>query len=187
MYVSDSDNHRIQILTANGNFISKFGTKGSEDGEFKYPRGICLDQEGRVFVADQGNFRVSVFQSDGKFLYHIKGDSDESELLKPWGLTFDPSGNLHITDRKHECVKVFTARGDYVTQYGTGHLKDPAYIAIDGEGYCFVSGVLKTVSMFDPDYNVIEATDGFRSMGVAIDIERNVYVVDFSRAQVLMF
>lgn len=36
--VSDSNNHRIQIFDINGKVISTFGSEGSADGQFKFPR-----------------------------------------------------------------------------------------------------------------------------------------------------
>lgn len=36
--VSDFNNHRIQIFDVNGRVLSAFGTEGSEEGQFKFPR-----------------------------------------------------------------------------------------------------------------------------------------------------
>lgn len=36
--VSDSNNHRIQVFDVNGCVLSTFGTEGSEEGQFKFPR-----------------------------------------------------------------------------------------------------------------------------------------------------
>ena len=66
MYVADTLNHRIHKLTLSGSFI-----KGSGDGMLSHPHGVCLDHDGRVFVADYGNSRVSVFSDDGTILYHV--------------------------------------------------------------------------------------------------------------------
>ena len=40
LYVADSDNHRIQKLTSRGEFIHKFGHKGSGQGEFEDPQAV---------------------------------------------------------------------------------------------------------------------------------------------------
>jgi len=32
--------------------------RGSGDGQFKYPKGIAVDSEGNVYVADSGNNRI---------------------------------------------------------------------------------------------------------------------------------
>ena len=43
MYVADSYNHRIQKFDSDGNFITKWGSKGTGDGEFNTPHGISVD------------------------------------------------------------------------------------------------------------------------------------------------
>jgi len=49
--VSDFNNHRIQVFTLNGQFLFTFGKLGSGDtGEFRYPRGIAIDDEGFFMV-----------------------------------------------------------------------------------------------------------------------------------------
>lgn len=42
IYVSDTDNNRIQCFDSNGKFICKWGNRGSDDGEFRYPWGITV-------------------------------------------------------------------------------------------------------------------------------------------------
>ena len=177
MYVADSDNDRIQKLTLSGTFISKFGAKGSGDGMLSYPQGVCVDHDGRVFVADSINRRVSVFSDDGTFLYHIGASSNELDL--PWGLAFDPSGNLHVADKRLKCVKVFSPRGYYITEYGRGQLNKARYIAINEEGYSFVSD--DTLSIFDPQHKRIFRTEDIGSMGVALDKEGHIYVASRNR------
>jgi len=49
--VSDFNNHRIQVFTLNGQFLFTFGKLGSgETGEFRYPRGVAIDDEGFFMV-----------------------------------------------------------------------------------------------------------------------------------------
>ncbi len=53
-----------------------------------YPRSICIDPEGRIYVFETSNNRISVFEADGKFYRHISGN-----LNGPWGIAFDSSGS----------------------------------------------------------------------------------------------
>lgn len=49
--VSDFNNHRIQVFSLNGQFLFTFGKLGSGDtGEFRYPRGVAIDDEGFFMV-----------------------------------------------------------------------------------------------------------------------------------------
>ena len=36
--VSDSNNHRLQIFDVNGKVLTTFGSEGTEEGQFKFPR-----------------------------------------------------------------------------------------------------------------------------------------------------
>jgi len=66
--VADTYNHRVQVFSSNGIFLGKWGSLGTEDGEFNYPKGIAVDSGGNVYVADTYNHRVQVFSSNGIFL-----------------------------------------------------------------------------------------------------------------------
>lgn len=67
IYVSDRRNNQIQKFDSNGNFISKFGTKGSGDGEFNRPGAIAIDKEGNLYVLDTGNCRIQKFKPNPEF------------------------------------------------------------------------------------------------------------------------
>ena len=184
MYVADTDNHRVQKLTLSGNFISKFGAEGSGDGMLLGPQGVCVDHNGRVFVADTANSRVSVFDDNGTFLYHI-GESSNT-LDSPWGLAFDPSGNLHVADSGLKCVKVFSPRGDYITEYGGGQLDRASYIAINEEGYSFVSDG-STLSIFDPRHKCKCRIGKIDSTGVALDKDGHIYAANSNKKEIPKF
>ena len=68
VYVADSGNNRIQKFTSSGkfkpDFVTKWGSPGSGDGQFSVPYGIAIDSSsGNVYVADKGNSRIEVFVS----------------------------------------------------------------------------------------------------------------------------
>ena len=63
MYISDTGSHSIGQYLMDGTFVRKFGSKGSGDGQFDYPRGICkgVDPESGttvLYVVDTGNSRI---------------------------------------------------------------------------------------------------------------------------------
>ena len=43
VYVTDYDNHRIQKFTSSGEFIAKWGSYGSGDGQFLTSYGVAVD------------------------------------------------------------------------------------------------------------------------------------------------
>lgn len=194
IYVVDLNNHRIQKFDSSGKFISKFASHGSGDGQLSSPRGICLDQGGNVYVADQSNNRVCVFTGDGTFTHNILGNtSNGSKLSGPWGLAIDLSGNLHIVNSALNCVKIFTTEGKYLSTYGEGQLNQPAGIAIDEEGSCFIgehynrdsSYNYSRLRIFNSQYQHVKDITNFRNTtGVTLDKDGNVYIADYSNSSV---
>ena len=62
-------NIRIQKFDNNGDFITKWGSKGEGDGEFGVPHGIAVHPpSGNVYVVDMNNCIVQIFDSEGNFL-----------------------------------------------------------------------------------------------------------------------
>ena len=63
MHVADTDNHRIQLFTSSGTYLTQWGAQGSGNGQFMYPRGVAVDGSGHAYVADRDNYRIQVFGS----------------------------------------------------------------------------------------------------------------------------
>jgi tripartite motif-containing protein 71 len=59
--VTDINNNHVQKFDSNGKFITKWGSPGSSDGQFKVPIGVIVDPSGYVYVVDAGNKRIQVF------------------------------------------------------------------------------------------------------------------------------
>jgi DNA-binding beta-propeller fold protein YncE len=62
LYVADWGNHRIQVFTANGQFLTTFGKQGKGEGNFLRPTDLDIDDKDRLYVVDSGNHRVQIFQ-----------------------------------------------------------------------------------------------------------------------------
>ena len=55
--------------TGEGNFLLKFGSEGSGDGQFKSPRQVAVDKDLKfVYVADSNNNRIQKFDINGNFI-----------------------------------------------------------------------------------------------------------------------
>ena len=191
MYIADQSNHRVQKLTTSGKFITKLGTgtHGSGNGQLNNPRGIALDKNGRVFVSESGNARVSVFSADGTFSHHIRGDSsNNSTLSSPWGLAFDNDGNLHVADYSLNLIKVFTPEGTFITQYGSGIIQYPSGIAIDDEGYTFIDEYSTyRLSVLNAQHQRVGIVSISCVTGVCLDQDGYVYVCDYNNSRVLKY
>ena len=60
--VCDEDNHRIQVFDLTGKFITKFGSKGDNKGEFNLPVSTAVFSDGRIVVSHFCNHRIQIFE-----------------------------------------------------------------------------------------------------------------------------
>jgi tripartite motif-containing protein 71 len=90
LYVVDRWNHRIKKFTSDGQFITKWGSYGSDDEEFDGPKDLATNDSGNVYVVDAGNNRVQKFTSDGQFVTKWGGyGSGDGEFKEPDGIAID--------------------------------------------------------------------------------------------------
>ena len=103
-------------------------------------------------------------------------------------MALDPNGNLHIADSSLKCIKVFTAEGNYIRQYGSGHLQSLAGIAIDQDGYCLVGDDDgESLTIFDSQGTLIHSIPNCPAWGVTLDKEGFVYAADHYSNRVYKF
>lgn len=209
VYVTDTWNYRIQKFTADGEFVTMWGTSGAGDATntFWGPRGIAVDQNGRVFVTDTGNNRVVIFDSNGAYLaqFGVNG-LNQGEFDEPVGLAVDQNNNVYVVDTWNKRIQVFQPTdGDLAYQYMREwsvsgwegqSINNKPFIAIDSAGNVFVT---------DPDgYRVLEfnsqgefirgwgdyssGIDGFgQPIGIAVDTQGRVLVSDSENNMILRF
>lgn len=107
--VADQLNYRIQIFDLDGNFICRLGNAGRSspgctffcnwDRLFSVPQGIAVDAQGRIYVADASEGRISVVDRDGSPLGEIAGFGEGTDRLRvPLDLVIDSHGRLFVSD-----------------------------------------------------------------------------------------
>lgn len=103
IFVADGDTNRIQKFDPNGNFIAKWGTTGTDPGQFRSLFGLTVDPSGNVYAADAFNSRIQKFTSNGTFMAVIGGP-----FTFPTRMTVDGSGNVIISDTQAHQIQIFT-------------------------------------------------------------------------------
>jgi hypothetical protein len=74
-YISDGYiNSRVAKIDPNGRWLTSWGSPGSEPGQFNTLHSIAADASDHIYVADRGNRRIQVFDTDGKLLKIITID-----------------------------------------------------------------------------------------------------------------
>lgn len=78
IYMNDFVNNRIIILAPDLTRQAAWGAEGTGDGEFQGPNDLVLDQQGRLYVSDEKNYRVQVFQ-----IAPLAADASASTMATP--------------------------------------------------------------------------------------------------------
>ena len=89
-------------------FLRKWGTRGEEDGQFRYPEALAIGGDGNVYVGDWFNHRIQVFDIQGRFLrkWGTEGEGD-GQFDTPIGLAIDGDGNVYVAETGNNRVQVF--------------------------------------------------------------------------------
>ena len=61
LLITSYSSNTVMVYTLGGQLVHEFGGRGSDPGKFTDPEGICVDDNGAVYVADFGNRCVKVF------------------------------------------------------------------------------------------------------------------------------
>jgi trimeric autotransporter adhesin len=173
VYVATYQDHRVRKVSAGGT-ISTFAGTGvagfSGDGgpatsaKLYAPKGVAVDGQGNVYIADSNNFRVRKVTSTGTITTFagggkpgVLGDggpATSAALRNPFGVAVDGQGNVYIADTDNMRVRKVSAGGTITTIAGTG------VQGSSGDGGPATSALLRF-----PD-------------AVAVDAQRNVYIAD---------
>jgi tripartite motif-containing protein 2/3 len=105
-----SPTHQIQIYNQYGQFLRKFGAN-----ILQHPRGVCVDNQGRIIVVECKVMRVIIFDTYGNVQTTIKC---AKHLEFPNGICTNDKNEIFISDNRAHCVKVFNYSGEFLRQIG---------------------------------------------------------------------
>ncbi len=147
VYVADTWNHRVQVFSAEGEWIKEWG-RYFELGESAYalwgPRDVEVDAEGRVYVADTGGKRIRVYSADGDWLRDIGEPGGlDGQVSEPVGLAISDAGELFVADTWNKRIQVFDLQGNYLRKWDVNAWYDELghrpYLAIDSNNRLWVT------------------------------------------------
>ncbi len=116
LYVADSGNHRIQIFNSDGIFFHAFGSKSEkskkeapEEGTFLTPTALAIDSKDNLYVVDQENNRIQVFDENGKFvrLFGAPGYS-YSEFGRPVDIAIGSNDVIYVAEAGNHRIQIFS-------------------------------------------------------------------------------
>ncbi|HDQ71708.1 MAG TPA: hypothetical protein ENN19_06380, partial [Chloroflexi bacterium] len=205
MYVSDSNNHRIQVYTFDvdgtpvySTSIGVTGQPGDDDAHFNRPAQIVINSSDRLFVADVNNHRVQrCYYNDGWTCYTIHGTGSagdgSDELNLAYGLGINDAGEIYIADGANGRVKeCYAHMFGWTCNTFVDDLGWPVGVSVDSAGHVYVSDWSDhTIREYDSDGNaqgVLAGTSGVpyltdehhfnKPADVAVDGDGNRFVVE---------
>ncbi|MBM4424018.1 MAG: TIGR03663 family protein [Chloroflexi bacterium] len=211
VYVADTGGHRIEKFSADGQFITAWGSFGSIEsntamgGTFNEIWGLAVDSDGFVYAADTWNHRIQKFTPDGEFVttWGVFGltDAGLNAMWGPRGIAVDGGGNVYVADTGNKRILVFDREGNPLRQIGSGgaldgELDEPVGVAVSNDGRLFVADTWnQRVQVFTTDGAFLGKWDvsGWEGQSldnkpyIAIDNQNRVYITDPKGYRVIVF
>ncbi|BFU96197.1 MAG: putative NHL repeat protein [Nitrospira sp.] len=201
----------ILVNTSGYLCVAKWGRPGRgasllHGGEFMAPMyGLSVDQQGSLFVVDNGNNRIQKFDNTGNFII-LWGNfgAANANFHNPTGIACDGKGDVWAVDTNNHRVQKFDGKlGGYIMKFGSrgngeGQFNSPWGIAVDRvRGYVYVVDSANfRVQKFDLAGEFVMSWGSFGNgdgqfyfpRGVAVDqSDGSVYVVDMGNHRVQKF
>jgi sugar lactone lactonase YvrE len=188
----------VQTKMLSNQFKKTFGESGTGNGQFSWLEGITFDNDGLIYVTDNGSNRVEVFNPDGTYVRQFgtsglgAGQIDYATAIK-----IGPDGNVYVLDSGTLKVSVFTKSGTYLRRIDVSKAGYPEGMAFNSKGEMYITdcGSESTLKVYNTDGTFLRniGTDGSGdgqfdcSYAVEIDSSDNVYVADASNYRIQEF
>ena len=191
----------IQIVSIKHEFFGQVGSHGSGDGQMISPSALAIDNNDRLYLADDVLQRITVYDKTNTYTnkWGTAGSAD-GEIDGPSGLVFDSDNNLLIVDHKNHRVQRFTTDGYFLGKFGSLGMRDgqfdhPWGITVDAENYIYVADWRNDrIQKFTNDGYFVSKFgrsgngpgEFNRPSNVAVDSEGFIYVTDWGNQRVQM-
>jgi len=172
----------VRKFDSNGKLLAEWGTWGQNDGQFKHPTGIAVDNFGNIYVTDPNGSCIQKFDSNGNFVARL-GNMEGTEPLDPrvqWlqqNKVTDPDSNGQL-DKPIE-----QPYGIAVDSLGNVYVVEHGYFGIE-KG----DGPRPRILKFDTNGKFLTKKSLSKEPhDVAIDNQGNIYVVERYYNSILKF
>ncbi len=110
-YTQGADRDLVETQTAYDpvRTMIRFG-----DETLKMPQDMRMGPDGYLYIADNGNKRILVIDTEGNFIREIE---DKKNMKSPMGVFVDENLNVYVADDKARAVLVYDKDGNFVMEY----------------------------------------------------------------------
>ncbi|KAI6645925.1 hypothetical protein LOD99_13183 [Oopsacas minuta] len=119
LFIVDSDNNRIVVLTMEWEFVSMFGEKDLDS-----PWGVAILSDS-VFVTDVGHHGLLKFSLfDFTLITRVSSTTENKKLKEPRGITSD-GNEIFVADSGSHAICIFNSELEFLRYIGIGDLWFP--------------------------------------------------------------
>ena len=138
IYACDSFNHCVCVFDVKGKSLFSFGSHGSGDETFNWPRDLCFASDGLLYITDVDNNRICVHDKDGKFIGKFP------TTYKPTCIDATDCGHLIVSSMASTKVMIYTTGGELVYAFGEhgrelGQFWNPCGVSVDRDGLVYIA------------------------------------------------
>ena len=191
--------HRITRLNKAEKKVRSFGAEGTKEGQFIFPRGVAITNDGHILVID--DHRLQKLTTDGVCVKSVGSSDSGSGRLQfdtPVGITVHPTtGQIFVADGNNR-IQVFNNDLTFshtIARSGNKSFNEPFDVAVDNEGYLYVAEYsnhcitkLTTKGQYITRFGSQRSAPGKLSYPSSLTINNNlVYVSEYGNNRVSIF
>ncbi|MBD9650315.1 hypothetical protein IB267_18390 [Ensifer sp. ENS09] len=165
---ADRRQSRIIACAEDGTNWESFGSPGAGVGQFQNPMGVAVSEEGQIFVADTGNFRIvamDAFDGSGWQAYGRKiatGSIGPGRFAGPVSVHHGPGGLVVADPAAARIVQLAQLDDAFWDVSSQGTFRNPAAVAVLCDGTIIVGDLTREglSIMTSPSGGITEAILG---------------------------
>ena len=99
----------IHTFILDGDYVGKFGTRGTGAGHLDDAHCVAVDLYGFILVADTDNHCVSIFDKNGNYINCFGSEGSAiGQFQRPFGIAVSANGNIYVSDHDNKRIQIFS-------------------------------------------------------------------------------
>ena len=196
--VAENGTHCVTIVNKEEKKVRSFGAEGTKEGQFVYPYGVAVSNDGHILVTDR--HRIQKLTFNGICVKAVGSKNDGSgplQLNDPGGITVHhTTGQIFVADGNNKRIQVFSNDLSFShTITLRGDKPYPRDVSLDCEGHLYVADYgnncitkYTTAGLFITRFGSCGSSPGQLYRPSSLTIKYNlVYVSEYGSNRVSVF